>query len=91
MTNIFEYSNIYSDIHSYKFFSSLNIQILVRIVFLIRIYPDILSYQNHTLSECYEYLNIRIFKYLIQMSIWIFVRIVFVDTNIFGYSFASFY
>ena len=70
---------------------------------MIRIYSDIRSYQNHTLLECDEYLNIRIF---VSFSIRIFSRIIFVsflfiriysdihlyrflDTNIFGYSFVS--
>ena len=101
-SNIF-YTNIYSDIRSYQFSWYEYIRIFIRIIFLIRIYSDIRSYQNHTLLECDEYLNIRIF---VSFSIRIFICIIFVsflfiriysdirsyrflDTNIFGYSFVS--
>ena len=81
VTNIFKYLNIfytkiYSDIQWYQFSWYEYIRIFVRIIFLIRIYTDIHSYQNHTLLECDEYLNIQIF---LSFSTRIFIRIIFVS------------
>ena len=102
---IFEYF-LYEYLFGHSFISIFwyeYIRIFVRIIFLIRIYLDIRSYQNYTLLECDEYLKIRIFvSFLIRMFIritfvsFLFIRIYsdirsyrFLDTNIFGYSFVS--
>ena len=71
-TNICLYINLYNFLYTNIFeYSFVSF-------FLIQIYPDICLYQNHLWQT-------EIF--LIEMSIPISVPIVFVDTNIFGYSF----
>ena len=59
-SNIFV-TNIHLDIRSYWSFWYKYIRIFICIVFLIHIYSDICSYQNHTLAECDKYIDLWIF------------------------------
>ena len=104
-SNIFEYflPRIFVRIIFVSFFWYEYIRIFVRIIFLIRIYSDIRSYHIFHIIECwifgysniFEYFPPRIFVRIIFVSFFwyeyirTFVRIVFFNTNIFGYSFVS--
>ena len=63
------------------------IRTFVRIVFLIQIYLDIHSFQNHALAQCDEYSNIPVIFYTNIHSYDI--RVVLFHTNIFSYSLVS--
>ena len=73
-------------IYSYRFLFEY-IQIFIHIVFLIQIYSDFHSYQNHMLAEGDKYLNILI---IASFSMCIFIRIIFDSsfyTSVYRYSY----